>query len=441
MKHNRGIGNSRFGVLVCGAALLAAAAAYAGDDEPAPPAYLVFDTGPAGGSFAFGSSINNSGWVSGAITTAGGAIHAALYVPGDVIDLGTLGGANSAVEWPVKNNHGIVVGIAESATPDPNGETFSCADFIPGTGTTCLPFMWQQTIGMVQLPLLGGNNGFATGANNSGVAVGWAETAVHDPTCISPQVLQFLAVEWGPGAGEKRVLPPWPGDSTSAATAINESGQVVGISGDCGDAVGAFSARHALLWQNGRPIRLPTLGGEGWNTPMAINRSGTAAGFSDTPGDVVGGVLTGNFQAALWPAGGGIVNLHTLPGDALAQATGINDRGQVIGTSFAASGASRAFLWQNGRIYDLNTLVPAGSTLHMVSTGDINDHGDITGQACVIASGCTVLHTFVAIPAPGAAASASQSEGEQAPMAVADPRVLRQHLHLGHPGAARIGAY
>jgi probable HAF family extracellular repeat protein len=440
MKHNRGISNSRLAILACGVALLAAAAAYAADDEPAPPAYLVFDTGPAGGSFAFGSGINNSGWVSGAMTTASGAIHAALYEPGNVIDLGTLGGVNSAVEWPVKNDHGIVVGIAESATPDPNGEAFSCADFIPETGTTCLPFIWQQTTGMVQLPLLGGNNGFATGVNNAGVAVGWAETAVHDPTCILPQVLQFLAVAWGPGPGEKQVLPPWPGDSTSAATAINESGQVVGISGDCGDAVGAFSARHALLWQNGHPVRLPTLGGQGWNTPMAINDSGTAAGFSDTPGDVVGGVLTANFQAALWPAGGGIVNLHTLPGDALAEATGINARGQVIGTSFAASGASRAFLWQEGRIYDLNTLVPADSTLYMVGTGDINDQGDITGQACVIASGCTVFHTFVAIPAPGAAASASQSEGERASMTVADPRILRQHLHLGRTGAARIRA-
>jgi probable HAF family extracellular repeat protein len=442
MKHNTGIKHFRIAAVACAAALAAAGAAYAGDDAPAPPAYLVFDTGPAGGSYAFGSGITNSGWVSGLITTPGGAQHAALYVPGNVIDLGTLGGVNSAVEWPVKNNHGMVVGIAETGTPDPNGEVFSCAGFIPGTGTTCLPFIWQQTTGMVALPLLGGNNGFATEVNNSGVAVGWAETAVHDPTCIAPQVLQFLAVEWGPAAGQKQVLPPLPGDSTSAATAINDFGRVVGISGECGDAGGAFSARHALLWVNGHPIKLPTLGGQGWNTPMAINRQGTVAGFSDTPGDVVDGVLSANFQAALWPADGGIVNLHTLPGDALAEATGINDRGQIAGTSFAASGAARAFLWQNGQIYDLNTLVPANSGLYMISTGDINDHGDITGQACVVASGCTELHTFVAIPAPGTAAAAApyESRSEDVSMSVADPRVLRQHLHLGSAGAARIGS-
>ena len=137
--------------------------------------------------------------------------------------------------------------------------------------------LWQNGT-LTALPLLGGNNGFATGINNSGQAVGWAETILRDPTCVPPQVLQFEAVLWGPGVDQQRVLPPFPGDSTSAATAINDAGQVVGISGDCGNAVGAFSARHALLWDNGRPMKLPTLGGKGWNTPMAINNAGAVAG-------------------------------------------------------------------------------------------------------------------------------------------------------------------
>src|SRR4029077_15798727 len=112
------------------------------------------------------------------------------------------------------------------------------------------------------------------------------------------------------------------GDSTSAATAINDAGEVVGISGDCGDAVGKFSARHSILWENGRPIKLPTLGGKAWNTPMAINNSGAVVGFSDLAGDVVNGVLKLNFQAFLWTRAGGIQNLHTLPGDLYSQATG-----------------------------------------------------------------------------------------------------------------------
>ena len=95
--------------------------------------------------------------------------------------------------------------------------------------------------------------------------VGWAENTVVDPTCKSPQVLQFRALVWGPKEGQKRELPPVSGDSTSSATAINDRGQVIGISGDCDRARGRFSARHAVLWEDGTPTPLPTLGGVAWH--------------------------------------------------------------------------------------------------------------------------------------------------------------------------------
>ena len=176
-------------MLACGTTLMASAALPARAQtelSPAPPAYVVYDTGTLGGTVGVGNGINNIGWISGVSTTAEGAVHAALWSPGRVIDLGTLGGASSAVEWPVKNNHGLVVGISESATLDPNGEKFSCdPGFIATHGHTCLPFLWQNGT-ITQLPLLGGNNGFATGINNSGQAVGWAETPLHDPSCVLP---------------------------------------------------------------------------------------------------------------------------------------------------------------------------------------------------------------------------------------------------------------
>jgi len=438
-------------MLACGTTLMASAALPARAQtelSPAPPAYVVYDTGTLGGTVGVGNGINNIGWISGVSTTAEGAVHAALWSPGRVIDLGTLGGASSAVEWPVKNNHGLVVGISESATLDPNGEKFSCdPGFIATHGHTCLPFRWQNGT-ITQLPLLGGNNGFATGINNSGQAVGWAETALHDPSCVLPQVLQFEAVLWGPQTNQKRVLPPFPGDSTSAATAINDAGEVVGISGDCGDAVGAFSARHALLWEKGRPMKLPTLGGKGWNTPMAINNAGAVVGFSDLAGDVSGGVLTLNFQAFLWTRSDGIRSLHTLPGDVISEATGINDFGQIVGTSFDASFNSRVFLWQDGRMYDLNSLLQPNSPLYLLASGDINDRGEITGLACVVEGGaCSgVLHAFVAIVAPAAsagAASALPGAGETAvrPAVPAEVRErVLQHQRLGHVTPAGAAA-
>jgi probable HAF family extracellular repeat protein len=434
MKRNLGLSGLALALLSIGA--LAAQA-----QEPAAPAYIVYDTGTLGGTFAFGAGVNDLGWVTGASTNATGAVHATLAAPGTVIDLGTLGGMNSAVEWPVKNNHGLVVGISESATPDPNGETFSCdPDFIPTNGHTCLPFLWQNGA-ISALPLLGGNNGFATGINNAGQAVGWAETALHDPSCVLPQVLQFEAVQWGPATNQKRVLPPYPGDSTSAATAINDAGEVVGISGACDVAVGAFSARHALLWVDGQPIRLPTLGGKGWNTPMAINNAGTIVGFSDTSGDVVSGVLTANFQATLW-IGGSLINLHTLPGDATAEATGINDFNQIVGTSFDAAGAPRVFLWEKGKIYDLNTLLQPNAPLYLLESGDINDRGEITGLACVLVEGACgpVVHTFVAIVEPGAASALAQQVSVHVAMPDALKERLRQGRLLGHPVPERVPA-
>jgi probable HAF family extracellular repeat protein len=401
----------RIRVLTACVPLVIGTAAFAAQEGTGPPAYVVYDTGTLGGQFAFGSGVSDLGWVAGASTTGSGALHASLSIPGSTIDLGTLGGANSAVEWPIKNNHGLVVGISETASIDPLGESFSCAAFIATNGHTCLPFLWRNGT-LVALPLLGGNNGFATGVNNAGTAVGWVETARHDPSCVPPQQLQFEAVEWTRTANQPQVLqvlPPLAGDSTSAATALNDSGEVVGISGDCDVAVGAFSARHAVLWLNGRPTRLATLGGQGWNTPMAVSNDGIIVGFSDTAGDVVGGVLTPNFQAVLWtPAG--IVNLHTLPGDQLAEATGVNDFGRIVGTSFDANGNPRVFLWDEERMYDLNALVQPNAPLYLLETGDINDRGEITGLACVrVGDVCgEEIHAFVAIVAPRAAVAGSE---------------------------------
>ena len=430
----------RLAVLTLCAPLLTVTAPLAAQPA-APPAYVVYDTGTLGGTFAIGSGISDLGWVAGVSATSAGAQHASLSIPGSVIDLGTLGGTNSAVEWPIKNNHGLVVGISETATADPLGESFSCAAFIATNGHTCLPFLWRDGA-LGALPLLGGNNGFATGVNNAGAAVGWAETALHDPSCVPPQQLQFEAVQWAPGTRQPQVLPPLAGDSTSAATAINDAGEVVGISGTCDVAVGAFSARHAVLWVNGRPIRLATLGGQGWNTPMAISNDGIIVGFADTPGDVAGGVLTPNFQAVLWTPDG-IVNLHSLPGDQIAEATGVNDFGRIVGTSFDANGNPRVFLWEHGQIFDLNTLVQPNAPLYLLLTGDINNRGEITGLGCLLVGGVcgNELHTFVAIVAPGG----NPADRHERLSEVARPRMntvvsaqLKQHqlVRLGERVAA-----
>jgi probable HAF family extracellular repeat protein len=364
----------------------------------APTRFRVTNLASLGGSVGAGNSINNLGWVAGTSNLSGDQVqHAALWRNGSLTDLGTLGGPNSGVLWPVKNDRGIISGISQTAQPDPLGERWSCSAFFPAAtavGHQCLGFRWEDGV-MTPLPTLGGTNGFATGTNDSGETVGWAENTVHDPTCVAPQVLQFRAVIWGPAPGEIRELPPLPGDTASAATALNDRGQVVGISGICDRAVGRFSAIHDVLWQDGNPtpIDLGSLGGVAWNTPMAINERGDVIGFANASAAAGGGF---DAHAFLWTHRHGMRDLGTLPGDTFSQALGINDRREIVGTSCDADFNCRAVVWRDGVITDLKTLVEPGYDGTLVSANDVNESGRITGQALDPATGALVA--FVAQP-------------------------------------------
>jgi probable HAF family extracellular repeat protein len=383
------------------AALALFASAQSQNDHPRNTQYRVFDLGvPLGGSVSADNGVNDLGWSVGETNLTGDTTaHAVLWLLGWPIDLGSLGGPNSAVLWPGINDLGEVVGVSDTAMMDPYGETWSCGAFLPAShnGHTCVGFKWEFGH-MTALPTLGGNNGFATAVNDHGQIVGWAENTVHDPTCVAPQVLQFEAVIWGPGNNQMQQLAPYGSDPDSAATGINDRGQVVGISGICQNAVGNQSATHALLWQNGVPISLGNLGGTAWNTPMAINNQGIVVGFSDLMGDQGGS--NPNFHAFLWARSGPMQDLGTLPGDAISEALGVNAQNQIVGVSFAAGFANpRAFIYESGGMIDLNTLAP-NSPVYLQVGGDINDEGVIVGQGCLptqCASG-TSLVSFIAIP-------------------------------------------
>lgn len=363
-----------------------------------PGRYQVRNLDSLGGTASVGAGINNFGLVTGSSNLPGDqSTHATAWLLGSTFDLGTLGGANSAVIFPVKNNYGLIAGVAETGQLDPNGESWSCSAFFPSvTHHTCLGVVWEWGHTRA-LPTLGGNNGFAAGINDRAQVVGWAETAMRDPSCdpASGQVLQFLPVVWGPGKDQRRALPLLAGDSSGAAVAINNRGQVVGISGACDQAVGRFTARHAVLWDGNQTIALGDLGGTAWNTPVAINQHGEVVGFANVPG----GATPGSFHehAFLWTRSGGMRDLGTLPGDTRSQALGINDRGQVVGLSHGGTAGYRAFLWENGVMTDLNTLVAPGYADHLLLANDIDDAGRITGQA-LNADG-SVSSAFEAVPA------------------------------------------
>ena len=394
----RGRISARAGRGVMLAVLIAACCVSLGRTAAAQEYRVIFLVDLGGSSR--GNSINNRGWVAGfSRLTSGTNRHATLWRDGAAQDLGTLGGPdkNSSVVWPVKNNRGVVVGISQTDTPEPNNEAWSCSAFFGGqTGYTCLGFTWIDGVMKPLPPLAGGNNSFATGANNQTV-VGWAENGVRDTTCVGRQVLQFLPVTWDLKTSQVQALPLLTGDTSGAATAVNNKGQIVGISGICDQAVGRHTARHAVLWDKGTVTKIGDLGVRLWNTPMAINQRGDIVGFVGTdPDDLDGNYL----HAFFWSRGEGFKEIAPLPlpGHVYSQANGVNERGQVVGSSCTLDGDCRAFFWARGVLKNLKDLAP-GFNGEFINAQDINDEGEITGRALDPATGR--IRPFVAVPVAG----------------------------------------
>ncbi len=371
----------------CGAALTPAQA-QGPQAVKAKTQYQVSNLPGLGGTSSGGNSINNQTWVAGYSRLTGDQTrHAALWRSGLLSDLGTLGGPNSSVTWNVKNTEGVIVGISQTADPEPLGEFWSSSAFYGAPfniGFINLGFVWEQNQmrGLPNFP--GGNNGFATGANNLRQAVGWAENDIHDPTCVSPQVLQFRPAMWTLGPPDQiQDLPLISGDTSGAATAINDNGQIVGISGICDQAIGRHTAKHAVLWENGGVTDIyPDAPAPWWNTPTAINQRGDVVGFAGDPAFVEGDIV----HAFMWTRQDGIRQLKPLPRRTPphvdSEAYGINEARQVVGISCDADFVDcRAVVWNHGNTpTDLNDFKGSYGP-RLESAKDINDNGEITGRA------------------------------------------------------------
>lgn len=381
--------------VTCALILATGCAAFAQPAKPAEAAEAKYRVTILSDAHAQGRSIDDLGLIAGSYRLPNNAVHASLWAFGHQVDLGTLGtaaGLSSRVLWPVKNDLGLISGISLTDQLDPNQEGWSCGFFLNNPNfNVCLGFVWEPLAGKMRpLPTLGGINGFATGTNNLAETAGWAENTVHDPTCILPQVLQFKPVVWGPGRNQIRELPLVEGDTSGAATALNDRGQIVGISGTCGFAVGGPTARNAVLWDNGTvTVLVNPNGAPYWNTPMMINERGDIVGFAGAPNDP-----DGNFTPPfMWTKREGFRFLPMLPGDVAGVAASINERRQVVGYSNDANGAVHPCLWIRSTVTNLNALIEPGSAL----TGsiqflfDINDRGEITGRS-------TTGQAFVATP-------------------------------------------
>ena len=251
--------------------------------------------------------------------------------PYTVIDLGTFGTVQSAQALDI-NDAGQVVGIA---------------------GTRA--FLWQNGV-KTDLGTRGsGSASWAFGLNEAGKVVG--HSALTTPPTGAHAVL------WSNGTITD-LTPDVPANQTAAAVAINEAGQVVGN----------IHYSTAFLWQNGTRTLFGHLGGGG-TTASDINDNGVVVGASYTNELTQLGLMQHPF---MWQ-NGSMVDLGLLPGDEDGGAAAINNLGQIVGASGRTDPDTyesfyRAFIYSNG----VMTALPVPSW--EAHAGDINDHGVVVGS-------------------------------------------------------------
>ena len=358
-----------------------------------------------------------------------------------LLDLGTLGGANSLITNPITNNisrRGTVLAEAETPTHDPYDPNCFASDCVlvhalqrkaggetdlgalPGVNNSTPIWINAQGVaagysensiidpltgfpetraviwedGQVKdLGTLGGNVSFANSINNRGQVVGVALNTVADSfagsllpfSFVFPVATKGHAFLWDEENGMQDLGTITSG-SDSMALVVNESGQVTGVSytssnpnSNNGPACALnVPTQDPFIWEKGKGMTdLGTLGGD-CGWPYALNNRGAVVGDSTPPGDA----YTLPF---LWTKEAGIQALSTTARGSLGgEAEAINDAGQVVGYGQNSMEAF-ALLWEKGRTKRLGNLRGANCTIAF----SINSHSQVVGFSGNGDSGCS----------------------------------------------------
>ena len=228
------------------------------------------------------------------------------------------------------NSSGVVTGWSFTASPTEAAYSYS------GGTTTSLA------------PLIGGFASEGDAINNSGVIVGGEFYAPNHSEAfkLSGTTVTYLGF--------------LPGGINSVAYAISPSGLITGWADDSsGTEVFIYSTSNGL-------VNIGNLGGPG-GAGTAINDAGQVAGYSYVNG--------GAAQHAFLYNGGIMQDLGTLGGNN-SSALGMNAAGVVVGAADTSTGTD-AFVYVNGVMYDLNSLLANAPGIQLTAAVAINDNGQI----------------------------------------------------------------
>jgi probable HAF family extracellular repeat protein len=336
----------------------------------AEPRYNVTTLAGAG---SWASDINRAGQVAGTMMV-GDARHAFVFSSSMATDIGTLGGADSIAAR--MNDLGQVVGTSMTGAGDvQTGFIYSGGTISSVSGTNILN---------------------ASGINNAGMVTGTASIPIPGSDA------QYHA--YVVAGGTFTDLGTIPGRYESHGYDINNAGHVAGSTSML-DGGPPNWPTNPMMYRGGAMTDLGDGGFMGpWSYATAINEHDQIVGvlgvdFSDPGGDLYPRLAFLYQDGVLRTLGGFGPNLSSWAAD-------INNGGQIVGWGNLGEGLdAHAFLFQDGAMTDLNTLIDPGSGWVITEAQGINDLGQIAGRACKGGECYAVrLDLVSAVPAPAPAA-------------------------------------
>ena len=298
-----------------------------------------------------------------------------------ITDLGTLNGQTSSVATSI-NNQGQVVGISYNS---------SDGYFASGLRGAASPPRFDSTGGGAQSFLYG--NGQITAINPTGglaMSISDSGQVVGGPNASVNGLGQYVSGAYsGIDSGNPNTLVQLVSGNNATQLpalfdpyAINNAGQIAGAV-----ALPAGGDSHPAIYQNGQLTDLfsKVASGQFYDSrAIAINQQGDML--------ITVAPMNGTVQSYLYLASTGrVTDLTSLPSGSGMIAAALNNKDQAVGNGF---------LYNNGTIQALASLISSGSGWSNLNATGINDAGQIVGQGLIDGQECAFEMSPTALEAP-----------------------------------------